>query len=51
MDPDANWQEQKRIRARRVNGQYADPADKDRLRELRAALRDWLRGGGFPPKK
>lgn len=51
MDPDANWQEQNRIKARMVGNQYEHPADKARLRDLRAALREWLRRGGAPPKR
>jgi len=46
MDPNANWQEQQRIQARGAK----TPADRERLRELRSALNEWLRNGGFPPR-
>jgi len=47
MDPDANLAEQAQIK------KLANPtrADRARLRELQVALTDWIRGGGFLPKK
>jgi hypothetical protein len=48
MDPDANYQEQKRIMA--IPPRHRTVKNRARLRDLKAALRDWLRGGGFPPK-
>ena len=49
MDPDANWQEQQQLKAA-IKAGTADAHDRARLRELRAALREWLARGGFPPK-
>jgi hypothetical protein len=50
MDPDANWAEQERIKAA-IKAGSADSHDRSRLRDLQGALREWLRGGGFAPKK
>lgn len=47
MDPQANLDEQKRIRAR----QFSEPGDHGRMKELRAALRAWIANGGFDPRK
>jgi hypothetical protein len=48
MDPNANLQEQEAILARwGVPGQRMH--DRDRLAELRIALAEWLRAGGFAP--
>ncbi len=41
MDPDTNLNEQSQLL-----GSYGSKA---RLRTLRVALHDWLKGGGFPP--
>jgi hypothetical protein len=49
MDPDANWEEQQRIKAA-IKAGNADSYDRARLRELRASLREWIKRGGFPPK-
>lgn len=53
MDPDANIQEQNRIRARmreaRAAKRRVSADDRGRLRELREALTDWLYAGGFRP--
>jgi hypothetical protein len=46
MDPDANVAEQRRLKAKIK----MDAHDRARLRDLRAALREWLAGGCFPPK-
>lgn len=50
MDPDANWEEQKRIREWQRDGKALE-GDSRRLRELRMALNEWIRNGGFPPKE
>jgi hypothetical protein len=50
MDPDANWYEQIRLKAL-IKAGDATSYDRAELRELRAALREWLASGGFPPKK
>jgi hypothetical protein len=47
MDPDANVREQERIRVFPPSLRTRD--QRDRLRELREALRDWIAGGGFHP--
>lgn len=50
MDPNANLQEQERILCNRLRVRYGEPKpDAPRLRELRHALIEWLRGGGFEP--
>ena len=49
MDPNANIEEQGRI-LERANGGRVEPAEaRARLRELRAALAEWLVRGGFAP--
>ena len=60
MDPNANLQEQERIIAR-FHAETGDlnettrniiktlSTDHERLQELRDALYDWLRSGGFEP--
>jgi hypothetical protein len=49
MDPNANLQEQERIIAERElpNPDWREYAE--RLLDLRQALYDWLRDGGFEP--
>ena len=43
MDPNANLSEQGRLLSRQpIDGRY-------RLRELRIALAEWIRKGGFEP--
>lgn len=49
MDPDANLEQQRRIRDRIKDG-TADARDRARLRELQAALREWRSRGGFAPR-
>ncbi len=49
MDPDANWEEQQRIKAR-ISSRTEHKGDRARLRELQQALREWIRGGGFKPR-
>ena len=46
MDPNANVQEQERILEGTQSDQRANSA---RLLDLRQALYDWLRDGGFEP--
>ena len=48
MDPDENVREQNRIVLKMRAG---EDFDNERLLELRAALREWLRGGGFRPQE
>ena len=48
MDPNANLAEQQRIVTIPASERSSD--QKRRLSELRAALKGWLRGGGFPPE-
>lgn len=48
MDPNANVLEQRRIRARIRDGR-AQLGDRERLRELREALAEWIQRGGFAP--
>lgn len=50
MDPEANWAEQKEL-SQLVRAMTASRDDRDRLRELQVALRDWVGRGGFPPKE
>jgi len=52
MDPNANIEEQERILAGRRHEPRVPHSDIDapRLAELRAALTDWLKGGGFEPE-
>ena len=45
MDPNANLQEQETLLT--SFGNYV--ADPDRLSDLRQALYDWIRDGGFEP--
>lgn len=47
MDPNANLQEQERIIRYRTNTGTRET--RARLRELRQALTEWIRGGGFEP--
>jgi len=49
MDPDANWEEQQRIKAA-IKAGNANSYNRARLRELQASLREWIKRGGFPPK-
>lgn len=50
MDPKANMEEARRIRARIRRGQ-AEPGDHARLKELGEAKREWIAKGGFWPKR
>lgn len=54
MDPDANLQEQQRIIIWQAESPIQTPSDRryrrERLAELRHALLDWLRRGGFAPE-
>ncbi len=47
MDPDANWEEQERIRKDKRAGKDIDV---DRLIDLQVALDEWVRNGGFKPR-
>jgi hypothetical protein len=51
MDPNANLQEQERIISAHNPGAYVNAKLPEwrRLLELRQALYDWLRDGGFEP--
>lgn len=49
MDPDANYAEQQRIRARLRSGK-AMAGDSARLADLREALAHWVSRGGAHPK-
>jgi predicted deacetylase len=44
MDPDANYREQAELYGSK------NREDKERLRELVQALREWLQAGGFKPR-
>jgi len=44
MDPGANYQEQQSLWGSK------DASDKERVRELVAALREWVQRGGFRPR-
>jgi len=48
MDPNANLMEQERILRQPVLSRT--PRSVERLRELRGALRGWIRSGGFEPR-
>ncbi len=50
MDPDANWEEQKKLAARINDDRDWVKDDARRLAELVLALDEWLKKGGFPPK-
>lgn len=45
MDPNANLRDQEALLQLGKLQSY----QRDRLHELRVALRDWIRGGGFEP--
>ncbi len=50
MDPNANLNEQRRIRERILNGSAINvESDAIRLAELSEALDEWIKGGGFLP--
>jgi len=55
MDPDANLQEQEQEQDRILDGERvltslaAHRAETERLLDLRQALYDWIRDGGFEP--
>lgn len=49
MDPNANLHEQDRILSQ-PTGAYHDTESWHRLDELRHALYDWLKRGGFAPE-
>lgn len=49
MDPNANLREQEEIEAERRPDGTLHNYDRYRLHDLRVALRDWIRGGGFAP--
>jgi hypothetical protein len=49
MDPNANLQEQERILTDHSGDLRRARADCDRLLDLRQALYDWIRDGGFEP--
>lgn len=48
MDPNANIIEQRQIEAAIKDGTATD-TDRDRLAELKQALNEWTRSGGFAP--
>lgn len=50
MDPQASLEEQERLMELRRKKGPLDAADKARLKELRVALVDWLKGGGYEPR-
>ena len=47
MDPDANLDEQERLM---LYGNARTKAETERLKDLRAALGQWLARGGYEPK-
>src|SRR5262245_50123960 len=49
MDPEANYEHQRRIYERAKAGESL-PHDKAMLRELIAAMRGWIAAGGFRPR-
>lgn len=52
MDPNANLEEQREIRAQILEGRgnfYANPQHAIRLAELSEAMDTWLTNGGFLP--
>ena len=49
MDPNTNLKAQARIIARKLAGDTLHNYDRYELYELRVALKDWLKGGGFAP--
>lgn len=48
MDPTANVREQWSLHAQAVEQGRLRPHEVARVRELRTALHDWIRGGGSP---
>jgi len=53
MDPNSNLKEQLEITERMLDpdSEYVDSGDALRLAELVEALNEWIRKGGFLPKK
>lgn len=49
MDPEANYKEQQRIRER-IRTRTTIPGDYGRLSDLREALNNWVRHGGYDPR-
>ena len=49
MDPNANLQEQDKLLDQHLHTQLLNRHDRERLRELREALVDWIARGGFQP--
>ena len=50
MDPNANLIEQEQIIERSIGNLAQRRGDMQRLRELRQALTEWIRRGGFAPE-